>query len=29
MLYVKVDMETNLALEFPIFEKDLRNKHLK
>ena len=29
MLYAKIDMDTNLVLEFPIFEFDLRNKHFK
>lgn len=29
MLYAKINVETNEVLEFPIFEKDLREKHLK
>lgn len=29
MLYAKVNPETNEVIEFPIFENDLRQKHLK
>jgi len=28
MLYVKVNLETNEVIEFPIYENDLREKHL-
>ncbi len=29
MLYAKINEETNEVVEFPIFEKDLREKYLK